>query len=155
MSLHTAEEIGALVRTRLQTCTVAQGAETDLGATVYLGRVRIDDAQVPCAALIEMPDNPQGAVREEYEVEQPFRAFAYVVCDPANPNVAAHQAIRDMKRAIWPAGENGGRSDMTLGGAVKKCVYRGREIGPRADGAGFVVAAIEFAVTYVERLSQP
>lgn len=151
--LKRAEDVTAAISTRLATCTVAQGAETDLGASVYEGRRHVDDEMIPCSAIIEADDAPDDRVVVTLmNVGQRYVLFAYVPCDPLHPNRAAHAAIRDMKRAIFLTN---GKPDRTWGGAVRKVKYLGRDIGPRADGAAFVLAAIEIEIEYVEDLSQP
>lgn len=153
-SLHTADEIGTELSARLATRTVAQGAETDLGAKVYRGRRRIDDTMIPCAVVIEGDDVPArgGNVKTDYKLDQRYVLFSYVACDPDNPNDAAHAAIRDMKRALF---NTNGQPDTKLGGKVRDIVYLGRDIGPRSDGAAFVLAAIEIGVEYVENVAAP
>jgi hypothetical protein len=88
----------------------------------------------------------------ELAQEQEYILFAYVPCDPRNPNDAAHAAIRDMKRAIF---RTAGAADTRLGGKVHRVRYLGRDIGPRADGAGVVLAAIEVEGQYAEDLANP
>lgn len=152
-SLHRAEDISAEVRARVARCTVAQGAETDLGVAIFQGRRRISDDMIPCASIIEGDDTPGAKrVRTEYELAQRYVIYAYVPCDAANPNIAAHQALRDLKRTLFLTD---GKPDPTWGGKVRDVEYLGRDIGPRADGAAFVVAALEFMVHYVERLHAP
>ena len=149
-SLHRAEDVAAAIRTRIEQCTIAQGAETDLGRQVFQGRKAIDDSMSPCSTILEgMDDIGQRGLRDEHEVTQQYIIFAYVPCDPTNPNIAAHAAIRDMKRALFRD------RDGKLGGQVRQIKYMGRDIGPRADGGNSVVAAIEVHATYVERLSAP
>jgi hypothetical protein len=153
ISFHRAEDIGLAIKARFETLLTTNSAETDIGRVVYLGRRHFDDTMIPGIALIEDPDEPARQHRaDEYQIVQVFTAFAYVACDPSNPNVAAHKALRDMKKALW---NTDGKPDATLGGKVRSLVYRGREIGPRADGVAHVVAAIQFAVQYVEILSTP
>ena len=150
-SLHRAEDVAAEIKARLETCTTTLGAETDLGVKVYQGRRRVDDDMLPCASLIEADDTPSRTrLRNEYEIAQRYVVFAYVPCDPDNPNLAAHAAIRDVKRALFPEGDEG-----RFGGKVVSVEYVGRDIGPRADGAAFVVAAVEVVVRYVERICNP
>lgn len=152
-SLHAAEDIGTELSARLQACTVALGAETDLGVKVYRGRRHVDDSMIPCCVVIEGDDVPaRVSVGTRYNLDQRYVLFAYVPCDPDNPNDAAHAAIRDMKRALF---NTDGQPDVKLGGKVKEIDYLGRDIGPRADGAAFVLAAIEVGVTYVENVAAP
>ena len=153
-SLHTAEDIGAELSTRLAACTVALAAETNLGARVYRGRRRIDDSMIRGTVVIEGDDVPArgGNVKTDYKLDQRYVLFAYVPCDPDNPNDAAHAALRDMKRAVF---STSGQPDTRLGGKVRDIVYLGRDIGPRADGASFVLAALEVGVEYVENVANP
>lgn len=154
MTIYTrAEDIGADLKTRILACTVAQGAETNLGATVHLGRRHIDDTMIPCCVVIEGDDVPdRGNVKTAVKLDQRYVLFAYVPCDPNNPNTAAHAAIRDLKRVLF---NTAGAPDNRLGGKVREIVYLGRDIGPRSDGAAFVLAAIEVGVEYVEDLANP
>lgn len=149
--LQSAEPISEELVTRLETRTVALGAETNLGVKVYRGRRYVDDSMIPCCVLLEGQDEPQERnVRTQYELLRSYAALAYLPCDPDHPNVAGHAAIRDLKRAIF-----GGDSKSTLGGKVKEAEYTGSAIGPRADGASYVVATLEFQIRYVEDLANP
>lgn len=151
--LQSAAAIGAEVAARLGTCTVAAGAETNLGARIYRGRTAIDDDLIPCCVVIEGADEvnePEAGI--SVNVLQQYVLMAYVPCDPDHPNDAAHAALRDMKRAVF---RTDGKADRTLGRKVQRVRYRGRDIGPRADGAAFVCAVLEVTVAYVENLSQP
>ena len=154
-SFHSAEDVAAEIKARVERCTVAQGAETNIGraGAVFLGRRKIDESLVPCATIIEADDTPaRNRVTTQYELAQRYVIFAYEECDPDHPNVAAHKVIRDLKRALFLTD---GKADTTWGRKVKDVEYIGRDIGPRADGQKWVVAAVEIVVTYVEDLSQP
>lgn len=151
--LQSAEPISDELVTRLESRTVALGAETDLGVKVYRGRRYVDDTMIPCCVLLEGQDEPERKnVRATYEIVRPYAALAYLPCDPDHPNVAGHAGIRDLKRAVF-AGL--GRETGTLDGRVAEVRYEGSAIGPRADGAAFVVATVEFSVRYVEDLLSP
>lgn len=150
---HRAADIALDLKTRLEAVTVALGAETDLGLVVYQGRRHIDRDQIPCCVIIEGDDVPERIkARNDYQLTQRYVLMAFVPCDPDNPNVAAHKAIRDMKRAVFLTG---GVSDWRLGETVKDVQYLGRDIGPRADGERFVLAIVEIGVGYVENVSDP
>jgi len=151
--IHSAEAVAAEIETRISAIRTANGCETDAGATVYMGLRKIDDSMIPCTVVIEGDDIPgRGTVGTEYELEQRYVLFAYVPCNPKHPNVAAHQAIRDIKRAVFMTA---GAPDSRWGRRVKAVRYLGRAIGPRTDGVGFVLAAVEIAVDYVEVLAKP
>jgi hypothetical protein len=151
--LQSAGAIAAALTTRLQACTVALGAETNLGVKVFRGRRIPSDDLIPCTVLIEGEDTPDiKNVGTKADIEQRYVVYAYVPCDPDQPNDAAHAAIRDIKRALFRLN---GKPDVNLGGQVRRVRYVGRDIGPRADGERFVVAAVEFVVEFVEDLSAP
>jgi hypothetical protein len=151
--IRTGEALAAEVARRVALCTVAQGAETDLGLTVYDGRRKVSDDMLPCAVIIEGVDKPgRVTVGTQIEQHQQYVIYAYVPCDPSAPNVQARQAIRDLKRAIFTTA---GKADPTWSRTVRLVTYLGKDIGPRADGAAFVLAAVEFAVEFVEDLAAP
>lgn len=150
--LQSAELISDELVARLETLTVALGAETDLGVKVYRGRRYVDDTMIPCAVLLEGQDEPERKnVRTAYEIVRPYAALAYLPCDPDHPNVAGHAGIRDLKRKLFASTDGKG----TLDGKVAEVSYLGSAVGPRGDGAAFVVATVEFAVRYVEDLVNP
>lgn len=142
-----------LVR-RLKTITVANGAETDMGLLVMQGRRKSEDDYNPSITLIEGEDQPETIPGKlmSAKVTQRYAIVGYNVCDPDNPNLAAHAMLRDMKRAIF---RHNGQADVTLGGNVRAVEYRGRNIGVRAEGTKMVMAVIEIDVSFVEDLSNP
>ena len=143
-----AEQIGNRIAARLPLFTKLQGAETDLGARVLRGRRKIETDHMPCVVLVEGADNqPKHNGRTTtISAQLVFALQAYVPCDPDNPNVAGHAAVRDLKRAVF------GDPDVAF---VRTLTYQGRDIFPRGDGQGFVLAAIEFSVESVEDLAHP
>lgn len=153
-AIRTQEALAAEVVRRVSLCTVAQGAETDLGRKVYEGRRKVSDDMIPCTCVLDGDDasTVSGPMSTTYDTEQRFLLFAYVQCDPQNPNTAARQAIRDLKRAVFTTN---GRADPTWGRSVRFVSYKGKDIGPRADGASFVLAVVEFTVQFVEDVASP
>lgn len=153
--VNRSEDVAVVVAARLAQCTVAQGAETDLGARVFRGRRKLDDSQTPCCVLIEGADTPKDQTRMSAKVRQRQRYVlqAYVPCDADNPNDAAHAAIRDLKRAMFRNAD--GKAETTFDGRVFQVEYLGREMAPRVDGAPMVMAAIEIAVEFAEDLANP
>lgn len=140
----------------LGTIKVANGYHTDIGATVYRGRLKHDEDRVPYCVLIEGEDRPQenDGGRLDVTLEQDFVLGAYVLCNVDNPNDAAHLAIKDIKKAVFSsdlarrpiAGARGAN------GRVKSLSYRGKDIGPRADGKNIVFAVVHITVTFAENL---
>lgn len=148
MSIHTAESIAAEAARRLGLCQVALGAETDIGLNVYQGLRVVSDDKLPCVVLHEGDDSVSSTgTRAQVRLAQRYLALGYIQCDPLNPSVAAHRVIRDIKRALF--------ADARWSGMIRSIKYLGRDVGPRADGAGFVVGSVEFEVEYVEDLSNP
>lgn len=151
--LSSAEDVAGEIRRRVLGITQANGYETDIGLQVFQGLRHISDDMIPCAVVIEGDDVPGDAnVKGDIELDQRYVLYGYLPCDPLNPNVAAHAAIRDLKRAIFVTN---GKADKWWGRLVREVKYLGRDIGPRTDGAAFVLAAIEIQVTYVESLANP
>lgn len=151
--LHSAEAIAAEIKSRVDLIRIANGYETDIGVSVYQGLRRIDDEMIPCTVVIEGNDDPgPQQVNGDMQLGQKYVLFAYLPCDALHPNVAAHAAIRDLKRAVFITN---GKPDRRWDRKVTEVTYLGRDIGPRTDGASFVLAAIEIEVKYVESLANP
>lgn len=150
-------DIAEYLTTVLQGITVAGGYRTDIGTTVFRGRLKHDEDRVPYAVLIEGEDRPEenDGGRLDLTITQDFVLGAYVNCNVDNPNDAAHDAIKDIKKAVFTsdlarkaqAGARGGN------GRVKSLAYRGKDIGPRADGKGIVFAVVHISVTFAEDLT--
>lgn len=154
--LQSAEDVAAEIVARLGTITIAQGAETDCGLVVFQGRRDVSEEMIPCSVVIEAEDTPDASRPGTLiDLAQRYVLFAYVPCDPLNPNLAAHKALRDLKRAIFRTPGEPERAWPRWGGKVRKVMYLGRDIGPRSDGAAFVLATIEISVEYVEDLANP
>jgi hypothetical protein len=145
-----ASEVAANIATRIAAINVLGGYETDIGARVFRGRRNVDESAVPCAVIIEGTDTPTDRPGKlpTVSITQRYVIAAYLTCDPNNPNDAAHAAIRDIKKAIF----NG---DGDFGGKVLRVSYRGRDIGPRADGVPVVFVTVDIDVDYVEDLTNP
>lgn len=149
--LQTAESLSDAIVTRMSQISVANGYETDIGLRVYRGARKVDEDLAPCAVLIEGADKVEMSAskhKASAKINQSYLLHAYVPCDLMNPNVAAHKAIRDFKKAIFHDGT-------TMNGQVVSVTFKGRDIGPRVDGVAIVLAQIEIEVSYVEDLSAP
>jgi len=147
----SATEVAEEIETRLKRITVANGYLTDIGAAVHMGRIAIDDTMVPCSSVIEGDDQVTNSSGRSSlaKIGQEYALVGYAECHPDRPNDTAHKVIRDLKRAIFMTD---GRQNSDFGGRVDRIDYRGRNIGPRADGAGKVMALIEITVFYTEQL---
>lgn len=148
--LNKASDIALALTTRLSTIKKVSGFNTDVGLNVMRGRRRIDDRQVPCVVLVEGADSvtPAPGRLVTAEVKQRYILVGYYPCDAIHPNDSGHLVIKDLKRAIFSDG-------VTLGGAVRKVEYKGRDIGPRGDGVDIVCATVEIEVSFAEDLQNP
>lgn len=147
-----ADEIAAEIEARMALILAADGFSCDAG-DVFQGRLDIDDEMVPCTSVIEGVDDVQTGPSQKVvtaHIVQQYAIVRYVPCDPAKPNEAARRAIADVKKAIFLTA---GKPDSTWGGKVRAVRYRGRNIGPRADGKPLVMAVVEIAVEYAENLA--
>lgn len=152
MNVYTnAQEVSDEVAARLAQITIANGYETNIGATIFEGRLDVNDADVPCASMIEGNDTVHTAPGRSalWKVEQRYGLVGYATCDPSRPNAAAHAMLRDLKRAMF---KTNGKADATFGGKALHVEYKGRNIAPRADGAPIVMAILEIAVVFAESL---
>lgn len=146
IALHITELIGGI--------SIANGFLTDIGTLVFRGKQYKQGDQVPCAVIIEGEDqvgDQDG--RDSIKIVQEYVVGGYVVCDPDNPNDAAHDVLHDLKRAIFPPSSTGRPQLQQLPGTVNKVKYRGRDIGARPAGESIVFAVIYLDVTYAENLS--
>lgn len=145
-----AEDIALDLSARLATITVANGYETNIGERSYRGRTHIDeDSAVSCSVLIEGEDKTgKSTGLNNIQVFQDYVLGGYAKCDPNNPNDMAHAILRDLKKAIFKDGSR-------LGDRVRSIEYKGRNIGPRADGRPIVFAIIYVTVEFAEDLTNP
>lgn len=136
--------------------TTANGYETDIGARVFRGRLKIDPTHVPCAVLIEGEDRPgDQQQRTSLKITQDYVLGGYVQCDPDHPNDAAHAVLRDIKKALFRRRSGDVIEQQNFDGRVKAVRYVGRDIGPRADGEAIVFAVVHIEVDYAETLTPP
>lgn len=144
-------DLGKHIATLLTEIRVANGYETDVGQRVFRGKLKHDEDLVPYCVVVEGEDRPTDGAGDEIAVRQQYAVGAYLKCDPDNPNDAAHQAIRDIRRVIFARGTTPG-ARARLGNRVKRVRYLGKDIGPRADGRDIVFAIVHFEVEYVDNL---
>lgn len=139
----------------LGTIRTTNGYLTNIGTLVYRGKLKHDEDRVPYTVLIEGEDDPEQVEgMTDVAITQGFVIGAYLNCDVDNPNDAAHLAIRDIKKAVFSsdlarrqiAGARGAN------GRVKSLRYKGKNIGPRADGTNIVFAVVHIDVTFAENL---
>ena len=118
--------------------------------------------QQTCEITIEIegedkPGGAQGAGSQQ--VTQSYVLGGYAECDPDHPNDRAHEILADIKKALFGLTPDATRAEragaeFSFGGRVKSVSYRGRDIGPRADGVPIVFAVVHIDVVFVEQLTQ-
>lgn len=153
-TINTASGVAALVKERISRIKQEDGFATDIGNTVFEGKVLVADEDVPvggCVSIIEGVDtvNDRPGKIPNALIEVRFGMVCYLHCDPNNPSTACHAAIRDVKKVIFA------NRNATFDEKVFLVKYLGKDIGPRADGAKIVMALVEISVQYVEDLSNP
>ena len=149
--MSTANDVALAVSGRIETITVANGYQTDIGLRVMRGRKRLDPAMLPCAVIVERDDSVKDrGGRKQVKVAQRIIVEGHAACDADNPNDTGHQMIADIKRALFSA-------QLTFGADQRPVdvAYVGRSIAPREDGIAVVSAAVEIEVEFVETLSAP
>ena len=153
-----ASEIALHITGLLATISQANGYKTDIGRQVFRGKRKIDDGIPPCAVVIEGEDKPtstQGPVSQK--ITQSYALGGYAECDPDHPNDRAHEILADIKKAIFttdePTAIDRHKGSTSFGGKVVSVNYRGRDIGPRADGVALVFAVVHIDVEFVEQLN--
>jgi hypothetical protein len=150
--LHSAQAVSMELFARLQEIAVANGFETDIGLRCFRGRTNVDENTIPCAIVHELDDTQADSAgkRSGYvQIRQSYVLVGYSKCDPDHPNDTVHAMIRDIKRVVFKG------ADRTFEGKVQEIIYRGREIGVRADGDSSIFAGVRLDITYLEDLSSP
>lgn len=147
--LRKSSEIAAYLVGVLQSITTSNGYLTDIGVRLMDGSRKIDRHHPPCIVLYEAEDTPSRESEGSTTVliTQRYLVGGYIECDPENPNVAARQMIKDIKKALW-----GPTQGADLGGRVKQFDYEGKDIGPRIDGEPIVYVTVEATAKFVESL---
>lgn len=154
--MSTASTLAGAIATQLAQITKANGYATDIGTKVLRGRRRLDESHLPCTVIIESDDRVTSEARsvprpgertKAVKLAQRYTLEGHLPCDADHPNDAAHDAIADLKKAVF--------SELTLGGLVRDISYIGRVISAREDGIEVVSGAIVIELEYTEDLANP
>jgi hypothetical protein len=161
MPISLSHDLSLALAARLETITIANGFQTDIGLTVFRGKGRIDEGDVPCCVIYEAGDKKDGDSQaaslaggptrmklSDVHLMQRYFIEGHAPCDPDHPNDAAHAIIADLKRALFDG-------DRSFGDRVRRLFYHGRAIGRREDGARIVNASIVVDAEIVENLASP
>jgi hypothetical protein len=145
-----ANDIAEALKSRLEAIRTAAGYATDVGTTVYRGRRQLNEENA--CTLFEGEEDASGAAKKEpYTVTAiiHFTAEGAVACDPLNPDLAGHDLVADMQRALFTG-------DSTLGGLLAgPLTYTGRVIQPRQDGQSIVTVQIKLDAIYTMTPATP
>ena len=150
-----ANAFAAELAQRLSNISTANGYATDIGLRTFRGRRRLDAQQLPCAVVIERPDEPVSQNGSKVKTLRKYVLEGHAKCDPDNPNDVGHDLLSDIKRAVF-AGAIGIDARLSAGNVKSySLTYSGSSIAPRDDGLDVVSASVEVALEFVEDLSNP
>ena len=135
-------EVALALTGRIAGIKQADGYQTDIGAKVFRGKLRLSENDVPCAVIVEKDDAPAQQQGVKVKNRCPFLIEGHAACDPDHPNDTGHKIVSDIKKAIW-----GDKS--ALHPAVKDIRYVGRSLSPREDGFAQVSAVVEVEIELV------
>lgn len=153
-----AADIAAAVALRLAGISTANGYATNAGQQVRRNAASLDADLLPGINLVEdedlvesqritsRPEGESGPV--EIAALLPLSIDAIGPCDPANPAIAGHALVADIKRAIFDG-------DLLWGGRATHTRYVGRTISPRLEGTSEVGVRVQIQIGYVEDLANP
>lgn len=144
----TEHEVAVALSGRIAGIKPANGFQTDIGAQVFRGKLRLSDTDVPCAIIMEKDDSPMQQQGVKIKNRCPFLIEGHAACDPDHPNDTGHKIVSDIKKAIW-----GDKS--ALHPSVKEIRYVGRSLSPREDGFAQVSAVVEIEIELIEQLDNP
>lgn len=135
---------------RVSVIRVANGYQTDAGATLFIGETPPLGPDDPAAALAIVVGDEEPL----YQGEQLFIRLPYDIQALANPGLeqpwlVVEATITDIKRAVELA-------DRTLGGLVKRQIER-RAVRslPREPGTETIGAAVTYVAPYTEKWGDP
>lgn len=146
-----ANDIAAALAARLQLIRTASGYHTNAGAVVYRGKRQLPEGTPECITLFEGEEDASAPKGEPYTAVavQHFYAEGQAPCSADNPDLAGHDLVEDMLRALFSG-------DLTLGGLLTGLLtYTGRVIQPRPDGQNLVIVQIKLDATYTLTPANP
>ena len=149
------KELTLKICDRLAAIKIADGWLTDIGTTVFRGKMDLDVSELPCTVLANGDDNTIEQQNMQARLHLRFVAEGHMFCDQNNPTDAVLDMSEDLKKAIF-----GG--DSSYDGIIRPSQnktpglrYIGRTIGTRESGSNAVSAGITFDCEIVENLNNP
>lgn len=147
-----ARDIAVAISSAVGEISIANGYNTDIGLSVFRGKMTFSPDEMPCSVVVEGEDVVLEQRFRDVRLKQRYLLESHrrlLEAEIGNPNDIAHLMIVDLKRSIF--------KDPTLGGIIdkNKIEYAGRNIGVREDGQPFISASIEIDVEFSEDLSNP
>lgn len=140
------QQILAAVIARLTVIEMANGFQTDAGATVTLGDVVALGPDDPVTVIGVVAEDTQ-PLRDRMEL-LPVDLQAITRADLEQPYVQAEIVIADIAQAMELA-------DRTLGGLVKEMEVGATRLLPREPGSTTVGVAVRYELTYVRVWGAP
>ena len=148
MTVSLAHDLSLELSQRFESITLVNGYQTNVGAAVYRGKLRLDPQDLPCTVMLEGDDRVDGRTRKTAKLGQQYTVEAHADCDPNQPNDTAHKILADLNRALFSG-------DLTFGRRVAEVNYLGRAIGAREDGSNTAFASITFELVFSEDFTTP
>lgn len=144
----------------LQTISVANGFNFDMGTNATWGKITNTADNLPCIFLLDgdctnhddsddTPNLPGKSRPMNVQVRKRVQVEAHVPCDVNQPNLAGHLALQDLKAALFI----GDRMFSTS--AIKSTKWVSDTFGRREDGTKVLPVMMQFDVTYPANQAAP
>lgn len=138
---------------RLGDIRTANGYHTEAGVRVYLGRMWLDEGEVP--ALTIRPGEDEGEVQvsgDLYQETVSYEVHGICEADPAKPFEAGHQLAADVRRAIYRARTIDYED---LDGDALRVEPGGTIVNERGQGSAYCEVTVALRITHTEKLGEP
>lgn len=142
----TAGALYTLLAARLAQITTANGYTTNAGANVRLGVRELEEgAALPLLVINELDTDITRRACATHEVAAEVVVEGHFACTVADTLTPGHALLRDIQRALTPAG-----CDFTFGGVLIDLAVKGRRVMARESGARTGTCQLLLAVRFNE-----
>ena len=163
MTLPISERAMQAVMAQLETITMANGYNTDVGSAMFRERISFEIEELPAGSLFETSEAPEnGAATDNNASMMIGHGFAVELHgDPAAEDVGVWIGLAraDVKQCLcsWAAGLTAepGRGVRDADGAIGVLSYIGSDRIIRPDGGITSAVNVRFAVKYKEGFGDP
>jgi hypothetical protein len=163
MTLPISERAMQAVMAQLQTITMANGYNTDVGSAMFRERISFEIEDLPAGSVFETSEAPAGGSATDNNASM-LIGHGFAVELHGNPNaedvgVWIGLARADVKQCLcgWAAGltNEPGRGVRDVDGEIGILLYIGSDRIVRPDGGITSSVNVRFAVTYKEGFGDP